>query len=155
VRAATRTLRVRLAASANDARGAGAAARLLPGADLEVESSGLVGRRLLVTAALRAGPAVDRYGGAVEQRLGAQAALGWALAPRWTLEGSGELGRILEPLGYAAARGDLRAVWRASRRVTLSGGAWSEVHRDPRLALGTTSLISGASFAVEVSTLGR
>jgi hypothetical protein len=65
------------------------------------------------------------------------------------------VGRILEPLGYAAARGDLRAVWRASRRVTLSGGAWSEWHRDPRLALGATSSVRGASAAVEISTLGR
>jgi hypothetical protein len=155
LRAVTHTVRVRLAASANDARGAGAPARLLPGADLEVESSGLAGRRLLVTAALRAGPMVDRYRGAAEERLGAQAALGWALAPRWMLEGSGEVGRILEPLGYGAARGDLRAVWRASRRVTLSGGAWSEWHHDPRLALGATAFVRGASAAVEISTLGR
>jgi hypothetical protein len=155
LRDATRTLRVRLAGSANDARGAGTPARLLPGGSLEIESSGLAGRRLLVTAALRAGPMVDRFNGAVEERLGAQAALGWALTSRWTLEGSGEAGRILEPLGYSAARGDLRAVWRASRGVTLSGGAWSEWHRDPRLALGATSTVRGASAAVEISTLGR
>src|SRR6266568_2357946 len=155
LRAVTRTLQVRLAASWNEAWSAGAAPQLLPGGDLEVESSGLAGHRVRLSAALHAGPAVDRYGATVHERLGGDAALGWALASRWTLEASGAAGRILAPLGYVAARGDLRAVWRASRRVSLSGGGWSEWHRDPQLPGGATSLVRGASAAVEVSTLAR
>jgi hypothetical protein len=151
----TRTVRMRIAASVNDARGQGQAARVLPGGDLELESTGLAGRALRLSAALRAGPAVDRYGARVEERIGAESALGWAFAPRWSLEAGGAAGRILEEQGYTAARGELRAIWRVSRRTTLSGGAWSEWHLDPRLAVGGTSLVRGAMASVELSTLAR
>ena len=154
VRELTRTLRARLAASANEVRDA-TSARVLPGGSLELESTGLAGRRLRLRAALRAGPGVDRYGGLVEERLGVEGALAWALAPRWTLEAAAAGGRILGPLGYSAVRGDLRAAWQVSRRLTLSAGAFSEDHRDPRVPAAPDSFVRGASAAVELATLPR
>jgi hypothetical protein len=151
----TRTLHVRLTASGSDVRSTATPARFLPGGSAEAESTGLAGRRLRLAAALRVGPVVDRWGAGVQERLGADAALGLAVAPRWTLEAGGAAGRILEPDGYEGARGDLRAVWHASRRVTLSAGVWTEWHRDPRLDVGGTTFTQGASAAIEVATLGR
>jgi hypothetical protein len=57
--------------------------------------------------------------------------------------------------GYLATRGELRAGWRASRRVGLFAAAWSEWHRDPRLAAGATASYWGTSMGVELAPAAR
>jgi hypothetical protein len=155
-RQATRTLRLHLSAAASRTRDAGGAARLVPGGEAGLEASPLLGGRpVAVAAALRAGPVFDRYAAAVQQRAGLDASAMWAVAPRWRVGGAAAAGRVLDRLGYGAWRGDLRAEWKTTPRVTLYGDVWQERHRDPRGGALGTATYAGASLGAIVAPAVR
>jgi hypothetical protein len=154
--AATRSLRLRLAAAASRARSGTAPIRTIPGGEAELDATAaLDGRPFRARAALRAGPALDRFTAGVQERIGVDGALGWDPAPRWSLDALAAAGRVRESQGYLATRGELRAGWRASRRLGLFAAAWSEWHRDPRLATGATASFWGTSMGVELAPATR
>jgi hypothetical protein len=153
---ATRSLRLRLAAAASRARSGSAPLRTIPGGEAELEmTAALDGRPFRARAALRAGPALDRFTAGVQERIGIDGAVGWDPAPRWSLDALAAAGQVREEQGYLATRGELRAGWRASRRVSLFAAAWNEWHRDPRLAAGTTASSWGTSMGVELAPAAR
>jgi hypothetical protein len=153
-RQATRTVRLRLAASLSQGREGSLPPRAIPGAEAELETAAaLGGRPFRARAALRAGPALDRYEAGVQERLGLDGAVGWDPARRWSVDALGAAGRVREARGYLASRGELRGGWRASRRLTLFATAWGEWHRDPRLAAGATASAWGTSMGVELAPL--
>jgi hypothetical protein len=153
---ATRSLRLRLAAAASRGGSGSGGIRTIPGGEAEVDAgAALGGRPFRARAALRAGPALDRFEAGVQERLGVDGAVGWDPAPRWSLDALAAAGRVRERQGYLASRGELRAGWRASRTVSLFAGAWSEWHRDPRLATGTTASYWGTSIGVELLPAAR
>jgi hypothetical protein len=82
------------------------------------------------------------------------AAAMWAVTPRWSFGGVGMYARVLDRLGYEAGRGDLRAEWKASRRLTLYGDVWHERHLDPAAFDGAASY-TGTSFGVVLAPLPR
>lgn len=154
-RQATRTLRFRLSGSASAARDASGASRLAPGGEVGVEGMpGFLGRPLALSASVRAGPYLDRFVAGVLERGGANAAAMWAVTPRWSFGVVGMYARVLDPLGYAAGRGDVRTEWKASRRLTLYGDIWHERHHDPDVVAGSASY-TGASVGVVVAPLAR
>ncbi len=139
-RQATRLIRFHLAGSASEVRDEGRAPRYLPGGEAGVDGTpALLGRPLTLSVTGRAGPAFDRFTGSVIRRAGADGAAMWALTPRWSFGVMGAFARVLEPLGYSAGRGDLRAEWKATRRLTLYGDVWHERHLDPFVVQGSAS----------------
>jgi hypothetical protein len=151
-REATRTLRLRAAASASRSGGGRAQARTIPGGEAEVEAAApLGGRPFRARAAVRAGPALDRFEAGVQERVGVDGSVGWDPAPRWSVGALAAAGRVRERGGYLATRGELRGGWRASRRLGLFATAWGEWHRDPRLATGTNASYWGTSLGVELA----
>ncbi len=154
-RQATHTLRFHVSAAASDARDAGSASRLLAGGEVGLEGNpALFGRRLLLSAVARVGPAFDRFTAGVLERAGVNASAMWALTPRWSVGAVGMYARVLEPLGYSAGRGDLRAEWKASRRLTLYGDVWHERHADPAAVDGSASY-TGTSVGLVLAPLAR
>jgi hypothetical protein len=147
MRQATRTLRFRVLGSVSGVRDRTTAGDLVPGGEAGLDATPMfLGRPLTVSAAVRAGPAFDRFVARVQERLGATATATWALTPRLGLGAAGAFARVREPQGYAAGRGDLRAEWKATRRLTLYADVWNEQHRDP-VAAGTASYL-GTSVGV-------
>ncbi len=154
-RQASRTIRFRASASASDARDASGASRLVPGGEVGLEGMpGVLGRPLTLSASVRAGPYLDRFVAGVLARGGVNAAAMWAVTSRWSFGVVGMYARVLERLGYAAGRGDLRAEWKASRRLTLYGDVWHERHLDPAAAAGSASY-TGTSVGVVLAPLAR
>ncbi|HEX9049852.1 MAG TPA: hypothetical protein VF841_04900 [Anaeromyxobacter sp.] len=154
-RQAARVLRVHVSASASDARDADGASRVLAGGELGLEGMpALFGRPLTLSASVRAGPAFDRFAAGVLERAGVNAAAMWAATPRWSFGGIGMYGRVLDRLGYSAGRGDVRAEWKASRRLTLYGDVWHERHLDPAAVNGAAAY-TGTSVGVVLAPLAR
>jgi hypothetical protein len=154
--AAARAVRLRLAASASQARERDGTSRTLPGGAAEVDAvPALLGRPLRARLALRAVSAIDRFGAEVEERVGADGGLTWEPVPRWSLGAAAAAGRVVEPGGYFASRGELRAGWRSTPRVTLYATGWSEWHRDGRVGLVSTTYYWGSSLGVELLPLAR
>lgn len=150
-RQAARALRFHLTGSASDAREPDRAARLVPGGEAGLEATpALDGRPLAISLVLRAGPAFDRFIAGVQDRAGLNAAATWSVTPRWSLGAAAALARALGPGGYAAARGDLRGEWKATRRITLYGDLWHERHSDPALGAGGASYV-GTSAGVALA----
>jgi hypothetical protein len=154
-RQATRTIRVHVSGAASDARDAAGASRLVPGGEVGLEGvPALLGRPLALSASVRAGPAFDRFAVGVLERAGVNAAAMWAATSRWSVGAVGMYARVLDRLGYSAGRGDLRAEWKASRRLTLYGDVWHERHLDPIAVAGTASY-TGTSVGVVLAPLAR
>jgi hypothetical protein len=154
-RQVTRTLRFHASASGSEARDAPRGSRLVPGGELGIAGNpALFGRPLLLSATLRSGPAFDRFAVGVLERAGVNAAAMWAATPRWSFGAMGMYARVLDRLGYQAGRGDLRAEWKASRRLTLYGDVWHERHLDPVAVDGAASY-TGTSVGVILAPLPR
>lgn len=148
--------RLRLGAGASQALSGSAPSRTMPGGEAEVEATrGLDGRPLRLSGALRAGPAFDRYGARIFERLALEARAAWVVAPRLTLAAAAVGGAVLERDGYTAARSDLRAAWRWSPRVTFYATVWDEWHHDPRVAAGATASYLGTGLGVELAPAVR
>ena len=155
-REAARTVRLRLAAAASEARADGVPARLVPGGEVAVEvTPALLGRPLRAALAARAGPAFDRFEAGVQERLGLDASATWEVAPRWSVGALGATGRVRERGGYSASRADVRTDWRAARRLTVYAHVWGERHDDPRLATGATATYLGSGIGIELAPLSR
>ncbi len=147
-RQATRLLRFHLAGSAAEVRDGGRAPRYLPGGEAGIEGTpALLGRPLTLSVTGRAGPTFDRFVEGVLRRAGADGAAMWAVTPRWSFGVMGAFARVLEPLGYSAGRGDLRAEWKATRRLVLYGDVWHERHLD-RIAVDGSASYTGTSVGV-------
>ncbi len=154
-RQAARTLTFHVDGSASDARDATGRARLLPGGEVGLEANpGLWGRPLTLSAAVRAGPFFDRFTGGVRRRAGVDGSAMWAVTPHWSVGATGAFAHVLERFGYSAGRGDLRAEWKATRRLTLYGDVWQERHRDPLLVEGAASY-TGTSVGMILAPMPR
>ncbi|HET7826741.1 MAG TPA: hypothetical protein VFK90_15505 [Anaeromyxobacter sp.] len=155
-RALARGAHLRLAAAASQALSGSAPARTMPGGDVELEATpGLAGRPLRLAAAARVGPAFDRYGGRIFERLALEARAAWAVAPRLSLSAAAVGGGVLEAQGYTASRADLRGAWRWSPRVTFYAAVWNEWHHDPRLAAGAAATYLGTGVGIELAPGAR
>jgi hypothetical protein len=155
-REAARNVRLRIGAAASETLSGSAPSRWMPGGEAELEATpGLLGRPLRLAAAVRAGPAFDRYGARILERLAIEGAATWAVAPRFSLGAVAVGGAVLERLGYEASRADLRGAWRASRRLTFYASVWSEWHQDPRLAAGATASYLGMGLGLELAPGAR
>jgi hypothetical protein len=151
-----RGARLRLGVAASRALAGSAPWRTMPGGDVELEATpGLAGRPLHLAAAVRAGPAFDRYAVRIFERLALEARAAWAVAPRLTLAAAAVGGGILEAQGYTASRADLRGAWRWSPRITFYAAVWNEWHHDPRLAAGATASYLGTGLGVELAPGAR
>ena len=148
-RQATRTLRFRVLGSVSGVRDRTTAGDVVPGGEAGLDATPVfLGRPLALAAAVRAGPAFDRFVARVQERLGATAAATWALTPRLGVGVAGAFARVREPLGYEAGRGDLRAEWKATRRLTLYADVWNEQHRDPVAGAAGTASYLGTSVGL-------
>ena len=72
----------------------------------------------------------------------------WAVTPRWSVGGAGAYAHVRERLGYTASRGDLRAEWKASRRLLFYADLWREAHRDPVAGADATATYLGTSVGL-------
>jgi hypothetical protein len=148
-RRATRLLRLHLSASASDVRDRTTAGRVVPGGEAGVDATPpLLGRPLVLAAAFRAAPAFDRFLARVQERVGVDGSATWAVTPRWSVGASGAWAHVRERLGYTAARGDVRAEWKARPRLVLYADAWREEHRDPVAGAAGTASYLGTSVGV-------
>jgi hypothetical protein len=148
-RRAARAVTFHLLAAASGVRDRTTAGRAVGGGEAGVEATAaLLGRPLALSAAVRAGPAFDRFVARVQERAGLDLAATWAVTPRWSVGAAGAYARVREPLGYSAARGDLRAEWKATPRVALYADVWREEHREPLLGPAGAASYLGTSVGV-------
>lgn len=114
-----------------------------------------LGRPLRATAAVRAGPAFDRFGARIQELLAVDASATWALTGRFSLAAAATAGRVREPNAYSASRADLRGAWRASQRLTVYAAVWNERHDDPRLVAGASASYLGMGVGLELAPRAR
>jgi hypothetical protein len=153
---ATRRVRFRLAAGASGARAEGAPTRALPEGRAALEwTPTLLGGTLRAAAAIATGAALDRWRATAYERIGIDGDVAWPASGRFTLRALASRGWAREPGGVTAGRAELRALWRASPRLAVSGGAWSEWQRDPELAAARSVTSWGSTLGVELAPLWR
>lgn len=151
-----RSLRFRLAGGASTPFGGSAPSGLMPVGEALVEATpSFLGRPLRATAAVRAGPAFDRFGARIQELLAVDASATWALTGRFSLAAAATAGRVREPNAYSASRADLRGAWRASQRLTVYAAVWNERHDDPRLVAGASASYLGMGVGLELAPRAR